>query len=144
VQLPPSRQLGEEINNLDADYVLNASESDLVAALVSKYTLDVPVLYEDAIHIHSDGERQIDVSWDPGRDIRGAVPSGCLGSGGHALGSGRRQLLDEANPRTRRKFVTRDDTVEDFARVGIDARHAERSPAFAKLEARQRDSTVGQ
>jgi len=62
------RQIKQKVQELKADYLLNASEEDLVAALVDEFTLDVPVLEEDGIHVDY-GEQQIDVSGDPRRFI---------------------------------------------------------------------------
>ncbi|MFZ0392712.1 MAG: hypothetical protein WCF17_21810 [Terracidiphilus sp.] len=62
------RQIKQKIQELKADYDLNASEEDLVVALVDEFSLDVPVLEEEGIHV-DDGEQQIDVSGDPRRFI---------------------------------------------------------------------------
>jgi hypothetical protein len=62
------RQIKEKIHSLVPDYVLNASEEDLVASLADEYTLDFPVLDEAGIHVDY-GEHQIDVSRDPMRFI---------------------------------------------------------------------------
>lgn len=62
------RQIKAKIQSLPPDYVLNASEEDLVASLADEYTLDVPVLDEAGIQIDH-GEHQIDVSRDPMRFI---------------------------------------------------------------------------
>lgn len=60
------RQLKEKIQGLKPDYILSVSEEDLVKSLVSEYTLDVPEIDEQEIHIDH-GEEQIDVSGDPMR-----------------------------------------------------------------------------
>jgi hypothetical protein len=62
------RQLKNKVHALNADYLLNASEEDLIAAFVNEFTLETPVLHEDGIHIDH-GEQQIDVSRDPQRFI---------------------------------------------------------------------------
>ena len=62
------RQIKEKIQSLAPDYIMNASEDDLVAALVDEYALEVPVLDEAGIHVDY-GEQQIDVSHDPMRFI---------------------------------------------------------------------------
>jgi hypothetical protein len=68
------RKLTTEIKELDGDYVLNASEIDLAEHFVSKYTLDVPVLHEDAIHVHSQDDAKIDVSGDQFRHFHSPGP----------------------------------------------------------------------
>jgi hypothetical protein len=62
------RQIKTRIQSLAPDYVLNASEADLVTSLVDEFTLDVPVLDEAGIHIDY-GEHRVDVSHDPTRFI---------------------------------------------------------------------------
>ena len=41
------QKVKQDVDAQDGDYVLNASETDLVEHFVSKYQLDVPVLHED-------------------------------------------------------------------------------------------------
>lgn len=62
------RQIKRKIDDLKTNYVLNASEEDLVAAVVAEFTLDMPVLNEEGIHVDY-GEQTIDVSGDPNRMI---------------------------------------------------------------------------
>jgi hypothetical protein len=62
------RQIKQKIQSLEQDYVLNSSENDLVAWLVSEFSLDVPAIDEPGIHVDY-GEKQIDVSRDPMRMI---------------------------------------------------------------------------
>ena len=62
------RQIKKKVQDLKVDYILNASEEDLVASLVDEFTFDVPVLEEEGIHVDY-GEQQIDVSGDPRRFI---------------------------------------------------------------------------
>jgi hypothetical protein len=62
------RQIKTKIQSLEPNYVLNASEEDLVGSLVDEFTLDVPVLDEAGIYVDY-GEKQIDVSGDPMRFI---------------------------------------------------------------------------
>lgn len=62
------RQIKQKIQSLEQNYVLNSSESDLVAWLVSEFSLDVPAIDEPGIHVDY-GEKQIDVSRDPMRMI---------------------------------------------------------------------------
>jgi hypothetical protein len=57
------------IQKLEANYLLNANENDLVASLVDELQLNVPLIKEDEIHIAEHGEAQIDVSRDPIRFI---------------------------------------------------------------------------
>lgn len=60
------RQIKEKIRSLEPNYVLNASDEDLVAWLVREFTLDVPAIEEPGIHFDY-REKQIDVSRDPMR-----------------------------------------------------------------------------
>jgi hypothetical protein len=62
------RQIKQKVQEFKADYLLNASEDDLVASLVDEFTLDVPVLDEEGAHVDHH-EQQIDVSRDPMRMI---------------------------------------------------------------------------
>ena len=62
------RQVKAKVQPLESDYVLNASEEDLVSSLTDEYTLDMPVLEEGGIRVDY-GEHQIDVSGDPMRFI---------------------------------------------------------------------------
>jgi len=62
------RQIKAKVQSLAPNYVLNASEEDLVASLADEFTLDTPVLDEAGIHVDY-GEHQIDVSRDPMRMI---------------------------------------------------------------------------
>lgn len=52
-----------KIQSLEPNYLLNASEDDLVKWLVGEFTLDVPAIDEAAIHVDY-CEKQIDVSRD--------------------------------------------------------------------------------
>lgn len=60
------QKLKEKIQSLQADYLLNASEQDLVAWLVEEFTLNVPKIDESKIEMDY-REKQIDVSGDPNR-----------------------------------------------------------------------------
>ena len=60
------KQRGQEI---PANKLLNASERDLVQALVEEFLLDVPVIEDEGIHIADSREREVDVSCDPMRMI---------------------------------------------------------------------------
>jgi hypothetical protein len=64
-QMP--RHLRKEIESEPEDYLLTASEVDLVRHYVSKYRLDVPKLDEDRIYIRDRGEVDIDVSGERAR-----------------------------------------------------------------------------
>src|SRR5215469_16548487 len=44
-------KVADEIDSLDANYLLNASEEDLVQAIASEYRLDPPVLDLDGAHM---------------------------------------------------------------------------------------------
>jgi len=58
----------EEINQLDVNQLLNASQSDLIDYLVSKYSIEPPVLQREAWSA-SEQEVQIDVRHDRNRYI---------------------------------------------------------------------------
>ncbi len=55
------------VQDLESNYLLNASEHDLVSSLVSQFHLDVPVIQEDEIHVADFCEADVDVSHDPNR-----------------------------------------------------------------------------
>lgn len=59
----------DEIEGYDSDYILNASEEDLYQYLISKYSLEVPIIQENRISVYKPKDIKIDVSMDPGRDI---------------------------------------------------------------------------
>ena len=58
------RRVAEAVQTLDANYLLNASEEDLVRALVDEHRLDVPVIKDNEIHVADYGETKVDVSQD--------------------------------------------------------------------------------
>ena len=60
----------QEVEGWERNKILAASEPDLIAYLVEKYTLDPPRLLRDDLHIESEGETKIDVSADPLRHVR--------------------------------------------------------------------------
>jgi len=60
------RLVKEKVQGLPTNYVLSASETDLVESLAKEFTFDVPTLIENEIHVDY-GEEQIDVSRDPMR-----------------------------------------------------------------------------
>lgn len=59
----------KRVQSIPANTLLNASEQDLVQALLDEFHLNVPVIKDDEIHIAHSGEAQIDVSRDPMRMI---------------------------------------------------------------------------
>lgn len=60
----------KRVQSIPTNTLLNASEQDLVQALVDEFRLNVPVIKDDDIHIAESGEAQVDVSRDPMRMIR--------------------------------------------------------------------------
>lgn len=62
-------ELAAEVNDLDANQLLNTSVGDLCQYLVAKYQIQIPVLDRDDIGV-DECEAQIDVSKDPTRAIR--------------------------------------------------------------------------
>lgn len=62
------RQIKKTVDSLDRNYLLNASEEDLVRALVDELSLQVPAVIEDGVHMEYE-EADIDVSGDPMRMI---------------------------------------------------------------------------
>ncbi len=59
----------KRVHSIPANMLLNASEHDLVQALLDEFHLNVPVIKDEEIHIAHSGEAQIDVSRDPMRMI---------------------------------------------------------------------------
>lgn len=57
------------MQSIPVNTLLNASEHELVQALLDEFHLNVPVIKDDEIHIAHSGEAQIDVSGDPMRMI---------------------------------------------------------------------------
>lgn len=55
-------EIRKEVEGWERNKILAASEPDLIAYLVQKYTLDPPRLFRDQIHIESEGEAKIEVS----------------------------------------------------------------------------------
>lgn len=66
-----TKELRSHINNLEENYLLNVSESDLTTFLKDKYSIDPITLGEP--FIASSGEVDIDVSHDP---LRGGLRDG--------------------------------------------------------------------
>jgi hypothetical protein len=65
--LGPEQVVGKRIQSILLDKILNASEHDLVQAVVDEFTLNVPVLRDEDIYIADSGETQFDVRNDPMR-----------------------------------------------------------------------------
>jgi len=63
------QELGQEVEEIPADRLLNAAEHDLCAALVQKYRVDIPTLLTDRIAVHDQGEADVDVRFEPSRAI---------------------------------------------------------------------------
>lgn len=63
------KQIPRKVAEMDKDYLLNASETDLRDSLVSEMRLDVPVLLRDQVYALEPQDAQIDVSQDPRRVI---------------------------------------------------------------------------
>lgn len=63
-------EIRNEVEGWERNKILAASELDLIAYLVEKYTLDPPRLLRDEVHIESEGEAKIDVSGRFDYDVR--------------------------------------------------------------------------
>jgi hypothetical protein len=59
----------KRVQSIDSKTLLNASEDDLVQALVEEFRLNVPVIKDDEIYIANAEETRVDVSRDPMRLI---------------------------------------------------------------------------
>lgn len=59
----------KRVQSIPSNTLLNASEHDLVQALVEEFRLNVPVIKDEDIYIAHSGETQVDVSRDPMRMI---------------------------------------------------------------------------
>src|ERR1700722_2652495 len=70
VLLGQSDAVKKRVQSIPANMLLNASEQDLVQAVVDEFRLNVPVIKDADIHIAESGETQVDVSRDPMRMIR--------------------------------------------------------------------------
>jgi len=62
----------KEVESVPANTLLNASEHDLVEAVVEKFRLHVPVIRDAGIYIASWGEKKVDVSGDAARLLPGS------------------------------------------------------------------------
>jgi hypothetical protein len=60
-------EVKKEIESYESNYILNASEEELVRYLVNKYSLEPPVLNQDKKYVYDQSEADIDVSRDPMR-----------------------------------------------------------------------------
>jgi hypothetical protein len=72
--------LQARVEKEDRDYLLNVSEDDYVAHLVSEYTVEVPELEREDVYVESESEARIDVSGDPSRDFSRPGPHYLTGS----------------------------------------------------------------
>ena len=61
--------LKKRVKSIAANTLLNASEHDLVKALVEEFQFNVPLIQDENIYIAHSGEVQVDVSSDPMRMI---------------------------------------------------------------------------
>jgi len=59
----------KKVQSIAADKLLNASEHDLVQALIEEFRLSVPAIKTEEIYIAHSGETRVDVSGDPMRVI---------------------------------------------------------------------------
>ena len=59
--------LKKKVQSIPANTLLNASEQDLIQAVIEEFRLHVPVIKDDDIYIAHAGETQVDVSRDPMR-----------------------------------------------------------------------------
>jgi hypothetical protein len=59
--------LKKKIQGIDPAVLLNASEQDLVDALLDEFRLNVPIIRDADLYIAHSGETQVDVSRDPMR-----------------------------------------------------------------------------
>src|SRR5215468_10841937 len=59
----------KRVQSIPPNTLLNASDNDLIQALVEEFRLNVPVIKDNDIYIAHSGETQVDVSRDPMRMI---------------------------------------------------------------------------
>src|ERR1700737_2307445 len=62
-----TESLKKKVQSIPANTLLNASEQDLIQAVIQEFRLEVPVIKDGEIYIASAGETQVDVSGDPMR-----------------------------------------------------------------------------
>jgi hypothetical protein len=60
-----TESLKKKVQSIPANTLLNASEQDLIQAVVEEFRLNVPIISDDDIHIAQAGETRVDVSHDP-------------------------------------------------------------------------------
>jgi hypothetical protein len=71
-----TESLKKKMQSIPANTLLNASEQDLIQAVVEEFRLNVPVINDDDIYIAQAAETQVDVSRDPMRRFAYGYPSG--------------------------------------------------------------------
>jgi hypothetical protein len=64
-----TKKVRDEIVGLERDYLLNASEDDLLEYLVTKHRIEVPTIRHDEIHALEPTDVKVDVSQEPMRAI---------------------------------------------------------------------------
>ena len=57
----------KEVYALESNYLLNASDSDLIQWLIDKLKLDVPEILDSEIYVAEHGETKVDISRHPNR-----------------------------------------------------------------------------
>ena len=62
-----TESLKKKVQSIPANTLLNASEQDLIQAVIQEFRLEVPVIKDDEIYIAHAEETQVDVSHDPMR-----------------------------------------------------------------------------
>ncbi|MBA7491732.1 hypothetical protein ES702_02280 [subsurface metagenome] len=63
------KDIRNEVESKDSNYILNVEDKNFCEYLISKYSLEIPKIYEDDIETYEPEEVNIDVSKAPGRDI---------------------------------------------------------------------------
>ena len=71
-----TESLKKKVQSIPANTLLNASEQDLIQALLEEFHLNVPIVKDEDIYIAHAGEAQVDVSGDPTRRFFYDNPSG--------------------------------------------------------------------
>jgi hypothetical protein len=67
VILAHTESLKKKVQSIPADTLLNASQQDLIQAVIEEFRLDVPIIKDHDIYIVHASETQVDVSGDPMR-----------------------------------------------------------------------------
>ena len=62
-----TESLKKKVQSIPANTLLNASEQDLIQAVLEEFRLNVPVIKDDELYIAHAGETQVDISRDPMR-----------------------------------------------------------------------------